>query len=91
MEQRRAKFVCTIVCVFPDGDMVTAVGECHGTISSEPAGTSGFGYDPVFIPDGYDKCMAELTSEEKNKISHRSIALQKFRTILADRDWKGEF
>jgi len=82
MEQRRAKFVCTIVCVFPDGNMVSAVGECHGTISTTPMGTGGFGYDPVFIPDGYDKSMAELTSDEKNKISHRSIALRELRTKL---------
>ncbi|MCL2222336.1 MAG: RdgB/HAM1 family non-canonical purine NTP pyrophosphatase [Oscillospiraceae bacterium] len=85
-EQRRAKFVCTIVCVFPDGNMVSAVGECQGTISTKPMGTGGFGYDPVFIPDGYNKCMAELTSEEKNKISHRSIALREFKAILAKQD-----
>ena len=82
MEQRRAKFVCNIVCAFPDGNLLSATGECHGAISAKPTGAGGFGYDPVFIPDGYDKSMAELTAEEKNKISHRSIALKNFKAAL---------
>jgi len=82
MEQRRAKFVCNIVCVFPDGRVLTATGECNGTISIEIRGEKGFGYDPVFIPDGYVKTMAELSSEEKNAISHRGKALVEFRELL---------
>jgi len=78
MEQRQAKFVCTIVCVFPDGDLISATGECSGAIATEPSGSGGFGYDPVFIPDGYNKTMAELISSEKNLISHRGKALQSF-------------
>jgi len=82
MEQRGAKFVCTIVCAFPDGSLISATGECGGSIATEPTGSDGFGYDPVFIPIGYNKTMAELTREEKNKISHRSMALNNFKTKL---------
>jgi len=78
MEQRAAKFVCTIICVYPSGETITATGECHGIIALQPRGISGFGYDPVFIPDNFDKTMAELTSDEKNNISHRGIALREF-------------
>jgi len=81
-EQRTAKFVCTIVCAFPDGTLLTATGECNGIITSEPRGLSGFGYDPVFLPDGKDKTMAELTSVEKNEISHRGKALRIFVDLL---------
>jgi len=81
-EQRRAKFVCVIICVFPTGEMITAAGECHGIISNALHGTAGFGYDPVFIPAGYKKTMAELSSEEKNKISHRGKALRNFVKLL---------
>jgi XTP/dITP diphosphohydrolase len=82
VEQRRAKFVCNIVCVFPDGKELTAIGECAGTIATEVRGLKGFGYDPVFIPAGYDKTMAELSSDEKNAISHRGKALREFIALL---------
>jgi len=85
MEHRRAKFVCVIVCVFPDGEVLTATGECPGTITTKPHGSNGFGYDPVFIPDGMDKTMAQLTSEEKNEISHRGKALRCFSELLKSR------
>jgi len=78
MEQRTAKFVCTIVCVFPDDHILIADGECSGVITTMPYGSGGFGYDPVFIPDGYDKTMAELTSADKNEVSHRGKALRNF-------------
>jgi len=82
MEQRSAKFVCTIVCAFPDGDLITATGECPGVITGEPRGINGFGYDPVFVPDGYNRTMAELSSAEKNAISHRGTAIDKFAGLL---------
>jgi len=82
MEQRAAKFVCTIVCVFPSGKSLYATGECHGTILTQPQGKGGFGYDPVFLPDGKSKSMAQLTAEEKNAISHRGDALRKFIKVL---------
>jgi XTP/dITP diphosphohydrolase len=82
MEQRRAKFVCIIVCVFPDGGLLTAHGECNGRILTAPRGTGGFGYDPVFKPDGKDRTLAELSAEEKNAISHRGNALRTFAELL---------
>jgi len=78
MEHRAAKFVCTIVCVFPQGEIITATGECHGSITYELKGKAGFGYDPIFLPDGISRTMAELTSDEKNMISHRAQALKSF-------------
>jgi len=81
-EQRQAKFVCTIVCVFPDGNIITAEGECSGVITTAPSGSNGFGYDPVFKPVGYETTMALLTIEEKNKISHRGAALRDFVDLL---------
>jgi len=78
MEQRGAKFVCTIVCIFPDGRVISAEGECRGAIAHMPRGAGGFGYDPVFLINGTDRTMAELTPEEKNKISHRGVALGRF-------------
>jgi XTP/dITP diphosphohydrolase len=85
MEHRQAKFVCTIVCAFPDGSYLSASGECKGTILTEPRGVSGFGYDPVFKPDGLKKSMAELTAGEKNSISHRAAALKDFSSKLKTR------
>ena len=85
ISNRNAKFVCMIVCVFPDGDVITAQGERSGTIADEPRGSRGFGYDPVFIADGYSKTMAELAPEEKNAISHRGVALKNFSMLLQKR------
>lgn len=72
---RRATFVCTAALVWPDGATLTAHGECRGVILEGPRGDGGFGYDPVFQPDGYDRAMAELPDELKNRISHRALAL----------------
>jgi len=82
---RNAKFVCTIVCVFPDGDVISAQGECRGRIASEPAGSGGFGYDPVFVADGMEKTMAQLPQEEKNAASHRGAALREFARVFQER------
>jgi len=78
MEQRSAKFVCVIVCAFPDGSIITAQGECRGEILTFPRGVNGFGYDPIFLIEGMDKTMAEITQEEKNAVSHRGAALRDF-------------
>jgi len=83
-EQRRAKFVCTIVCVFPDGSYISAEGECAGQIAAAPRGSGGFGYDPVFLVDGISKTMAELSQEEKNQVSHRGAALRRFARRLKE-------
>lgn len=78
-DDRAARFVCSLCCAFPNGDVLTAEGTCEGTILSAPRGENGFGYDPVFRPDGFDRSMAELTMEEKNAISHRGKRLRPFR------------
>ena len=81
---RRAKFVCVITCCFPNGDVISARGECHGAIAYAPMGTDGFGYDPVFLVPEKKKTFAQLAPEEKNAISHRANALTAFRDKLAD-------
>ncbi len=84
-DDRKAKFVSVITMVFPDGEVLTARGECPGRIITAPAGENGFGYDPLFVPDGYDKTFAQLTAEEKNRISHRAKALEKLEQLLNER------
>ena len=81
-ENRRAKFVSCICCTFPNGDVLRARGECPGRIALKPLGSGGFGYDPVFIPDGFDCTMAELGSEKKNEIAHRGRAIRMFKEEL---------
>ena len=82
MENRRAKFVTSICCIFPNGDVIRTVGECRGEILPYPHGEGGFGYDPVFKPDGYETSMAVLGPEVKNQISHRANALREFKKEL---------
>ena len=84
-KQRNAKFVSTIVCAFPDGEVISAYGECCGKIADAPTGSGGFGYDPVFIAEGFCKTMAELTPDEKNTVSHRGAALRKFAHLFRER------
>ena len=79
---RRAKFVSCICCTFPNGDVLRARGECPGTIALQPSGEGGFGYDPVFVPDGFDCTMATLGSEKKNEIAHRGKAIRMFKEEL---------
>ena len=82
-EQRAAKYVSVIAAVFPDGRVLTARGECHGEIADNPRGEGGFGYDPIFrLPDG--RHMAEISIEEKNRISHRAIALAEMQKKLME-------
>lgn len=78
LEKRGAKFVCAMVLLDENGDILFSDnGECFGEIAFEPKGTNGFGYDPVFIINDRDITMAELSEDEKNKISHRAFALNK--------------
>ena len=79
---RSARFVSVITCCFPNGDVLTARGECPGTIAYAPMGEGGFGYDPVFFVPQLKKTFAQLTHEEKNAISHRGLALSAFRDEL---------
>jgi XTP/dITP diphosphohydrolase len=82
-EQRGAKYVSVIAAVFPDGRVLTARGECRGEIALAPRGNGGFGYDPVFrLPDG--RHMAEIDMEEKNRISHRALALAEMQRKLRE-------
>ena len=74
---RNAYFLCTAVLVFPDRTVLAAEGRCFGKIIENERGNNGFGYDPVFVPDGYEKTLAELSEEEKNAISHRGKAFRK--------------
>ena len=81
ISNRKAQFTC-VIAVILDGQTHFFEGVIHGTITETPYGEGGFGYDPVFIPDGYDKTFAELPADIKNKISHRAIALEKFKQFL---------
>ncbi len=84
-EDRKAKFVSVITLVYPDGETLVARGECPGRIIEVPTGENGFGYDPLFVPDGKDKTFAQLTEEEKNEISHRAKALEVLEKLLSER------
>ncbi len=79
---RSAKFVSVVTACFPGGDVLTARGECPGTIAYAPQGDNGFGYDPVFFFPAMRKTFAQMTPEEKNSISHRGRALEKFKVEL---------
>lgn len=85
-ENRTARFVCCIVMVYPDGDRVSVRGECKGHILEQIQGNSGFGYDPLFLPDGQSETFAQMSKEEKNRISHRADALGKLKAKLEERD-----
>lgn len=79
---RKARFVCSLALVFPDGKEVIAEGRCEGLILAEPRGVSGFGFDPVFYLSDLNKTMAELTLKEKNEISHRANAVRELKKLL---------
>ena len=79
---RAARFVCAVALVDPEGREHVVRGECLGRISEAPSGAGGFGYDPLFVPDGFDKSFAELGENEKNRISHRARALAAVRSIM---------
>ncbi|MFW6011434.1 MAG: XTP/dITP diphosphatase, partial [Desulfosalsimonas sp.] len=74
-EDRSAAFVCVISIAVPTGAALTYEGRCEGIITKEPTGENGFGYDPVFYYPPFEKTFAQLTSEEKNRVSHRGRAL----------------
>ena len=82
IKSRGAAFRCAIAVVPPGGKEHVVTGECRGRIGFEMAGKEGFGYDPLFIPDGFEKTFAELGSETKNRISHRYKAIVNVRPVL---------
>ena len=81
-KERSARFVCSIAAVFPDGREFTTYATIEGEIAHKSAGENGFGYDPIFFVPEFDKTTAQLSAEEKNKISHRGKALTKMKEIL---------
>lgn len=81
-QERSARFVCAMALDIPGRETLTVEGICEGRIAESPAGDGGFGYDPLFIPEGYAQTFAELGSEIKNAISHRAKALQKIRELI---------
>lgn len=84
--ERKAAFVSVIALVDPfSGEEIVVEGRCEGLIAEEPAGDNGFGYDPIFYLPEYDKTMAQITQQEKNKISHRGRALKKMKIKLKQR------
>jgi len=83
-EQRSARFVCVMSLVIPGQQTYTTTGTCSGRITRLPQGHLGFGYDPVFIPDGYNRTFAQLGIKIKNNISHRAVALEKMLKIIID-------
>ncbi|GFI03771.1 MAG: RdgB/HAM1 family non-canonical purine NTP pyrophosphatase [Lachnospiraceae bacterium] len=81
-EERTARFVCAIACVLPDGNELATEATIEGRIGYAEKGKNGFGYDPIFMVPSYGKSTAELTEEEKNKISHRGKALRAMKEKL---------
>ncbi len=77
-----ARFFCVAACARPDGRVEVAAGWCPGRILQAPEGTGGFGYDPIFRPDGFDRAMAMLTREEKDAISHRGRAFRQLEPVV---------
>jgi XTP/dITP diphosphohydrolase len=85
VKERGARFVCAVALSSPDQKQLRmAHGICCGRIGLVPKGNSGFGYDPLFVPNGFDKTFAELEESVKNEISHRGRALRKARRFLVD-------
>ncbi len=84
-EQRGARFVCAVTAVFPDGGEITVRGTIEGRIGYELRGDNGFGYDPIFYLPEYGRTAAELSDEEKNRISHRCRALEQMKEELKKR------
>jgi XTP/dITP diphosphohydrolase len=84
--QRSARFICVIALADPEGQIASiSTGKCEGRIANAPRGTHGFGYDPVFIPEGFRQTFGELPQEIKQRISHRALALQAARSFLLSR------
>jgi XTP/dITP diphosphohydrolase len=82
---RTARYRCLAVLAFPEGEEIHAEGTCEGTLVPKPRGTRGFGYDPIFVPAGWDRTMAELADQEKDRISHRGRALRALAEALMGR------
>ncbi|MFG6493957.1 XTP/dITP diphosphatase [Fictibacillus sp. UD] len=84
--QRSARFVCALAFARPNKKTIVVKGECEGEILREKRGSQGFGYDPIFFVPELNRSMAELAKEEKNKISHRAVALMKLKNLINEED-----
>lgn len=82
---RKASFNCAICFIYENGEKIEVQGICPGNVAKESRGENGFGYDPIFVPDGYNETFAELSEDEKNKISHRGKALRMLREKLLEK------
>ena len=82
-EHRTARYRCVAAIAWPDGREVHAEGVCEGVLTGDPRGTGGFGYDPAFVPEGQTRTMAELSDEEKDRISHRGKAFRALAGLLS--------
>lgn len=82
-DKRQGKFVSVVALALPDGRTEICRGEIHGVIRYSPVGDGGFGYDPIFQPDGYDITMAQLSADEKDSISHRGRAMREIAPVIA--------
>lgn len=80
--KRKAVFVCCVAIAHPGGKVRIVEGKCSGRIAEEMRGAGGFGYDPVFIPDGFKRTFAQMTGEQKNRLSHRGRAFAKVKSLL---------
>ncbi|WP_420826898.1 RdgB/HAM1 family non-canonical purine NTP pyrophosphatase [Nanchangia anserum] len=80
---RQARFVSAAVLVTPGGVVRSALGELRGRLLTAPRGSAGFGYDPIFVPDGFDVTTAEMSPEEKNAISHRGLSFRQLAPVIA--------
>lgn len=89
-EDRSAYFNCVLAFCIPNKETIYAEGKCPGKIAEKLIGDNGFGYDPLFIPDGYNRTMAQLDSEEKNRISHRYYALKNLEELLQESGLLGD-
>ena len=90
-EQRRtARFTCVVALQTPEGERHIFRGECRGHIAQKAMGQGGFGYDPLFVPEGADRCFALYTPEEKNAVSHRGQAIRAMAAFVAEKEKRGE-
>jgi XTP/dITP diphosphohydrolase len=83
---RTGRYRCVAAVAWPDGPALWAEGTCEGSLIAKPRGANGFGYDPIFVPAGWEQTMAELTDRQKDRISHRGRALRELKDRLSSPD-----
>ncbi len=88
--ERSARFICNIAAVLPDGQVIHTEAAMEGILADRPVGSGGFGYDPILYLPEFGKTSAEITMEEKNRISHRGKALEEMKKKLMEINWEGK-